>query len=520
MKRISFAKLAVLVAVGPAMAAPAAASETSHNWPWEISGAQNSSSISIELLPQSGVSGVERVNFGVPLPRGHLADPTELSVADGDLELPAYARPLAWYPDGSLRSVQVQVDVDVSSTEALEVRFGEPATAGSLDPVPVEDTLMSPSGSEGPRVFALLPPSWLASSGLVGPVPSSPPDTGMSTGAWSEVCDTDRYDTEHFLSSRGSRGSWLYDRPTALLRLHTVTGELSPLRSAYREAHIYREAISGSGSGARIGVPTAQNDLKYHYTQGMGMLYLLTGDERLRDRVKDVATRASDLWNPSYTPGGSFWTERHAAFGLLAYVWAARISDERRDEFLALADEAVDAYHDVQHVYPVGFESDDARCFSHAASDAGESYGYEGCSPWLSAILADALEEYADERGGERAERARDSIVKLGRFFARFGIDAEGKPYYWLAGDGSRGERDAAHEHWGEVPYVIALAYHHDGRRDESLRAAAREMIDGLARHGVAPHIRSFNWQCRSAPLTPLYLDSRGDGPRPRAQNS
>ena len=463
--------------------------------------------VPVALVPQAGAFGDERINFGVPLSRGRLDDPGLIRVEADGVELPAYVRPFAFYPDGSIRSVQIQIDVDIDAVTSVDVVVGAEAEAGSIEPVAVPDTLVSRDGTDGPRVWALFDPAYLAGTGLVGPVPASSPEAGATLGAWSGVCNDDRYDTSRFLSDSGSRGAWLYDRPTAMYRLHAITGELSPLRSAYREAHIYRSRISGSGSATRIGVPTAASDVKYHYTQGMAITYLLSGDERLRERVEDVATRTSDLWRPAYVPGGRFWTERHAGFALLAYVWAARVSHDRRDDFIALADEAVDAYRDMQLTYPIGYTDPDARCFSKESASAGESYGYEGCSPWLSAILADGLEDYAAERGGERAELARDSIVMLGRMLARDGVDPDGKPYYWLAGDGSRGVRDAYDEHYGEMPYVIAMAWHHDGRRDDSMRDVAEELIDNLAARGVAPHTRSFNWQCRGAPLAPLYLD-------------
>ncbi len=464
-------------------------------------GAGQPRAVEVSLVPQTDDVGAERVNFALPLARDQLRDPGRIRVVAGDDEIPAYVEAIAWYPDDSIQSAQIQVDVDLDVHRQLTLDVGAEASAGSLDAVPVSDTLIAADGTQGPRVLAVLPPSWLAESGVIGPPPASEPAAGQTLGPWAGVCDYDRYDTSRFLADSGSRGAWLYDRPTALFRLHATSGAALPLRDALREAHIYREAITGSGRSTRIGVPTAQNDLKYHYAQGMAIAYLLTGDDRFRRRAEDVADRASDLWVPDYVPGGRFWTERHAGFALLTYVWAARVSYERRDDFTALADEAVQAHLHQQSTRPPGYGDPDARCFSY---DSGR--GYEGCSPWLSAILADGIAEYAAWRGGERAASARESIVRLGRLFARDGIDPSGKPYYWIAGDGSRGEVDPNDEHWGEMAYVIAMAWHYDGRRDDGMRSAAEGLISGLSSRGVSPHTRSFNWQCRGAPLTPLYL--------------
>ena len=47
----------------------------------------------------------------------------------------------------------------------------------------------------------------------------------------------------------------------------------------------------------------------------------------------------------------------------------------------------------------------------------------------MSAILADALDAYATERGGADAIAARAAIVKLGKIIARDGRDSTGKPF-------------------------------------------------------------------------------------------
>jgi hypothetical protein len=39
-----------------------------------------------------------------------------------------------------------------------------------------------------------------------------------------------------------------------------------------------------------------------------------------------------------------------------------------------------------------------------------------------------------------------------------------------------------------------------------TLKTAAEQMIAGLAAHGVVGQTRSFNWQCRSAVMTPALL--------------
>ena len=74
-------------------------------------------------------------------------------------------------------------------------------------------------------------------------------------------------------------------------------------------------------------------------------------------------------------------------------------------------------------------------------------------------------------------------------------------------GVGSGGDEiDPYDEHWGEVAYVVAMAWHWGGRTDPSLRTAADQLVAGTKAHATSPHIRSFNWQCRSAPATPWYL--------------
>jgi hypothetical protein len=62
-------------------------------------------------------------------------------------------------------------------------------------------------------------------------------------------------------------------------------------------------------------------------------------------------------------------------------------------------------------------------------------------------------------------------------------------------------------EHWGESAYVVAMAWHHAGRTDTTLRRVADQLVAGLRSRGEAGQLRSFNWQCRSAVATPFFLE-------------
>lgn len=471
--------------------------------------------VPVHLVPQAGISGRQRINFAVPLPTGQLTDAARVSVFHEGTELTSARRVLAHYGDGSARSVQLQVELELQGETDLSVVLGQSVTAGeaagkgagAIELVPVSTTLLEPDGERGPRVWAVLPAAWLSASGVTGPQKTEASVAGTPFTAWSKVCDYASWDVNNFLKQRGTAGVWLYDRGTALYRGYARQGSLVPLTSAYRETAIYRNGISGSGATTNIAVPSKQGDLKYYYAQNLAIHYLLSGDDRFRESAEDMADAAAALWpKPGYAEGRHFWTERHAGFALLAYVWAATVSDDKAARFLDLADKAVAGYLETQNTYPTNYKDPDARCFAHDAEAHGEDYGYYGCSPWMSAILADGLDAYARERGGEAADGARASIVKLGRMIARDGRDKEGRPFYWMGVGTTQDEIDEDDEHWGESAYVIAMAWYYDGKRDSSLKTAADELVQSFGAHGRARQMRSFNWQCRSAVATPWYL--------------
>jgi len=463
--------------------------------------------VDVTLRPAVGVLGTQRVSFAVPLAPGQLHDGDLVRVLSGGVELPAARRELAYHPDGSVRSVQLQVQLAATAGQILQVRLGEAPTTAPLALAAVSTTLVTADGSQGPRVWAQLPAAWLSASGVAGPQRPDAQTTGAIKTGLDRACDYANHSITAFLPVVDTKDSWLYDRGTAMYRGYARRGDFLTLESAYRETALYRNGITGTGTATRIGVPTAADDLKYHYNQNLAIHYLLTGDDRFRESAEAVAERVYALWtSPGYAGGSDFWTERHAGFGLLAYVWADMITDDHGTQFQDLADAAVDAYLAMQAQYPSNWPDTAARCFAHQAAAHGEDYGTWGCSPWMSAILADGLDAYATERGGTRAASARASIVRLGKLLATQGRDGTGRPLYWIGIGTAADEPDDYNEHWGESAYVIAMAWHLGGRTDASLRSAADALVSGLASNGTSPHLRSFNWQCRSAVAAPYYL--------------
>jgi hypothetical protein len=342
----------------------------------------------------------------------------------------------------------------------------------------------------------------------MGPIVPRSQVIGTSLDAWSSLCDYAAWDTDAFLvNAAASRDVWLFDRVTAMYRGYGITGDLVPLRSAYREAAIYLAGMTiTNGVTTAIAPPSANTDLKYHYSQGMALHYLLTGDDRYREAAEAVSARVVGMWNPLYNGADGFWTERHAGFALLAHEWAAIVSDDKAATIAARADAAVTAYLSGQDKYPVGYTDTSARCFAHTAAAHGETFGYIGCSPWMSAIVADGLDAYARRVGGTRAAQVRQSLAKLGRSIARDGLDSSGKPYYWMGEGNTNHEIDAYDEHWGEAVYIIAMAWDATGRTEAGLKTKADALLAGMIAHGEVGQVRSFNWQCRSAVMAPYFL--------------
>lgn len=472
------------------------------------------SSVTVTLTRASGVTGVQRVNLGVPLPDGVSA--TTFAARVGGAIVPTFSRVLASYPSGRARSIQVQFDVPAATTTAdLEAGMTAPSLSAVAVDTLLQDEALGSAMVRTPRVWATLPASWLVASKVGGHLVPNTLLTTAPLNAWRTKCDAATWGSTAFASQLGTAGPWLYDRGTTFFRLYAVSGGLPVLQSAYRETDLYRQRILANST------TPPSSDLKYVYTQNLALHYLLTGDDRFREAAETVAARAPVSGYTGAISTG-FWTERHAGFGLLANVFAARVSDDQAATFRTRANTIVTNLIAIQDTAlslsgaPTNKNLDAMhRCFAHTpqAHDISEYVNLDSamsatlvCSPWMSAIAADGLEAYADDAAPAQRTAALNAIVRLGRRLANGdNRGPTGRPHYLLGVDGANAP-DSFDEHWGEVAYVAAMAWHYSGRSDATLRTNAMHFVTGFSTNGSIGQLRSFNWQCRSAIATPYYL--------------
>ena len=68
-------------------------------------------------------------------------------------------------------------------------------------------------------------------------------------------------------------------------------------------------------------------DHKYVYAEGLALLDLLNGDPRYRDAVMRTLVSWAK-WERVLYSGEGFWTERHTAFGMAAYLHAFELTGD------------------------------------------------------------------------------------------------------------------------------------------------------------------------------------------------
>lgn len=418
--------------------------------------APRSGTLAVELRPTEVVAAgqTQLVTFGVPFPRGALL-PTELGqvrlLANG-AEVPIWVDMLTpWRhlsdpaQDGqSVRVLRVQLQHSFGSPVAavpLVLSWNEAprslSRSGLLDPRSAWHRVTDGNTSTGgktfgashnvfePNVYALLPKTWLASSGLKSPArpfadtvtearrnpatmaaryPGYEEADHAQVNFFYTILNDDEPNTAPAVGTNtndftepGAYEPWLYDRAMVMFAGYLRGGHFRMLREAVRNADHYRQqlwtpadcdtppfrhACVGSFKPKNADPRNSWHDAKYSYNESLALAHWLTGDNAPLPYIGYVPQQ----YTGSAAVNPSFWTERHMGLKLMAEVvaWELTGLPEYRSRLLqTLAD-----FRQGQ-LNPLGGVADGGIWHSvrgHEGDDSDEPI----TSPWMSALITDA----------------------------------------------------------------------------------------------------------------------------------
>ena len=398
--------------------------------------AVSSGSLAVQLVPTEVVSpgSSTLVTFGVPFPRGSItqAGLATVRVLKGGVEVPAHVDQLTpWRHrlnaslDGtSVRVARIQIHNTFagSSPESVTVSWGGPlrlldvaglTTVRSGWHTVTSGSFVTADNVQEPDVYAVLPKDWLGMGALKGnrsvafdASNNEARDNPFSNSAidhWPAYQEADRAAKNNFYSSinqddpavtvanqckyKTDYEPWLYDRASSMFVLYFRSGFYKSLREAVRASDFYTDHVNASGF-----FDLKDGDTKYVYAENLAYRYWLTGDDTALNRLTAIVS-AHNGFGDAWTPGTGFWTERHAAFKLLANQIAYEINGGSQAATVAtLVGRMVTHQNGAngQIPQPTGFVDGGLYHFGsqHDGDWADTSLG---ASSWMSILVVDAM---------------------------------------------------------------------------------------------------------------------------------
>jgi hypothetical protein len=339
-----------------------------------------------------------------------------------------------------------------------------------------------------PRVYATFPPNWLnrcviRSRALkVGTRPELEWFDDFVVGAaHTAVNDVPASVTERINYTTDAE-PWLFDRTATLFGVYVRTGDVKWLRHAHRSAQFYRSHMTSAGY-----FDLKDGDLKYSYGRSLLMDYLFTGDPAHIPVIENIADAGED-WDPTYDLGTGFWTERHQTYALLAALaaWEATGATSHASRAQEIADVSFALAAD-----PLGSWHNDGCMLHGMTAHEGAGGDVPICSPWMSALFADAVLEYYIHSG---KRTALEFLAGLGHYVADYGLYAggEGLSYTmpWYLSSSVKTFSDEGP--WGDIEHTCdvaglvakgAFAEKMLGRDWQELRDTTSELLVGCRKN-------------------------------------
>jgi hypothetical protein len=463
--------------------------------------------VRLRLQPSAGATGPQVVSFGLPFAPGDLLQDHLIYVTDeAGVEVAVYTAPIAsWWIDGrqgSLRSVLVQFDMDFAGEERW-VRIGwdgrRERQRSSRTPIAETQIERQADGFvfHQPKVLALLPPSWLCASLVAW---QQVPASDNEAAPWFDRHLLAQFpgSVQHIASSRYA--PHLYDRPATYAKIYVRHGSPQQLTAALQAADFYVQHLGEDGF-----FTLKPGDHKYVYAEGAAILYLLTGDDRFRQAVLRTLTSWAKWTRVAYT-GEGFWTERHAAFGMAAYLHTYELTgDPARLQSAMLF---FDGVYRLQ-VRPLdGAPADGA--WLHTAESHGDGNGFT-TSPWMSALLMDSIWKLWMLTGDDRCPA---SLAMYAKFIDRYGVSPDRKQLYYMANSPGRGASINPENppHHLEACYMLAMGYYLSGGHDTALTETLQGLWPALLADGANNPPRKLSWRFRETSMLVWFLQHARQG--------
>lgn len=514
------------------------------------------------LFPSKALAAnqVHRVTFGIPFPKNYLTSADDFVVLNHAFEEQELTilKTSAWLKhesEPSLRSIIVQLNVDFTADDSLSIEeksfyvvWGRTRQLSELEPLAIDETWI-PVDSQlytekvtirEPNAYALFSTSWYGKSVLksrmlgIGAYESySSIDTAMSALGNTalnivdpRVLEDNLLDTEHTYSM------WLFDRAMTLYQLAFKTGKLIHLKEAHRATQFYSKHINDKGYFSLKPV----DDMKYSYGESLVTNFLLVGDPSHVDTIEKMVN-AWDGYRVDYNVNTNFWTERHAAYKLLGYVTAYELTG--KEEYKTKALDTFSKLKEMQSNPLV--ETDIKGALLHTAASHSEGGQRYIASPWMSAILVDALERMDLHISDKDIPKF---VIDMANFFNQ----PESSLYYWTGWAGKQKifaprylaavtEEDASPDRQGytdvehalDVSKMFALAYFYscqEGSCNNTFKESVHKLVktaetyvfpywqreaavhSGLSVFRLAP-ARKFNWWFKSAANIDFLMSGR-----------
>jgi hypothetical protein len=293
--------------------------------------------VSVTLVPEVGI-GTHVVSFALPFPPDALFEDTVIRALDErHQEVPILTRPLAhwWGKERSgLRSVLVQFEMTFAEAmpQTWTLVWDQTRALSRQMEVPALETQFVREEEDAsyhcPKVLALLPPEWLCNSWVAW---QQVPASKNEVAPWYDRHVLDQFAGSLININSEKYAPHLYDRPATYAKIYVRHGHREHMLAALKAGEVYISHLGVDGF-----FDLKPGDYKYVYAEGSALLYLLTGDARFKAAALSTLS-AWDQWRSVLYDGEGFWTERHVAFGMAAYLHVFELTGDARSVELAQA---------------------------------------------------------------------------------------------------------------------------------------------------------------------------------------